>query len=273
MIGANAAALAGLGHRGEVTTALSYLVDQAVAGQTPGLVGWTPRSPWDVWWICFRSDSSAEAFGLRPEEISDECTVCALQVAELTRTTPVHPGGKPDCRRGCFTAWAASMRSPEPEVRWPRLSAALAMVKPGGDAAAVVDLLAEQFVIEQRIGRVLDTHDVRRLYPEAYGVAFIAARDHYLTSAPCTVLTLRAKTPTPVGNQPKHTIRRRLGTSDPLRNHLHMPDNPGETWCDLHLLTGTHDDLYRRYDSADASERLDHYRRLLGLEQAGPRRY
>lgn len=273
MIGANAAATAGLGHRGEVTTVLSYLVDQAVAGQTPGLVDWAPRSLWDIWWICFRSGTPAEALELRPAETSGECTACALQVAELTRATPVHPGARPDCRRRCFTAWAASMRSPEAQVSWPRISSALAMVKPGGDTAAVVDLLAEQFVIEQRTVRILDTNDVRRLYPETYGADFIAARDHYLTSAPCTVLTLRSKTPTPAGHQHKHMIRKLLGSSDPLRNHLHMPDNPGETWCDLQLLTGTRDDLYRRYDSADAPERLDHYRRLLGLEQAGPRRY
>ncbi|MEU4607635.1 hypothetical protein AB0F43_32010 [Kribbella sp. NPDC023972] len=272
MTGTSAAAVAGLGHRGEVTTVLSYLVDQAAAGQTPGLVDWTPRSPWDIWWICFRSGSPAETLGLRPAERSGGCAVCAPHVVELTRDTPMHPGVRPDCRRACFTAWAASMRSPEPVLSWPRISSGLAMVKPGGDAAAVVDLLAGQFVIEQPIVRILSTHDVRRLYPEAYGADFIAARDHYLTSAPCTVLTLRAKIPTPAGHQRKHAIREILGNSDPLRNHLHMPDNPGETWCDLRLLSGSHDDLYRRYDSADAAERLDHYRRLLGVEQAGPRR-
>lgn len=156
-------------------------------------------------------------------------------------------------------------------MNWPRISSGLAMVKPDSDTGAVVDLLSEQFVIEQRTVRTLSTLDVRQLYPEAYGADFIAACDQYLTSAPCTVLTLRAKTSAPAGHRYKHAIREALGNADPLRNHLHMPDNPGETWCDLRLLTGSHDDLYRRYDSADATERLDHYRRLLGVEQAGPR--
>lgn len=255
--------MAGLGHRGEVTTVLSYLVDQAVAGQPPGLTGWRPRSPWDIWWICYRSGSPAEALGLQTMA-SGECSPCTARVADLTRGIPLHPGASPDCIRECFTTWASSMRSPEPEMRWPRISSGLAMVKPDGDTAAVVDLLADKFVIEQQIVRTLNPHDVRRLYPDTYGADFIAARDRYLTASPSTVLTLRAKTPGPAGRQYKHEIRTILGDSDPLRNHLHMPDNPGETWCDLRLLADNHD-LYRRYDSADATQRLDYYRRLLGV--------
>jgi hypothetical protein len=56
------------------------------------------------------------------------------------------------------------MRSPEPALSWPRISSGLAMVKPGGDAAAVLDLLAGQFVIEQPIVRILSTHDVDEFY-------------------------------------------------------------------------------------------------------------
>ena len=53
--------------------------------------------------------------------------------------------------------------------------------------------------------------------------------------------------------------------ASPLRSHLHMPDNPGDTLCDLHHLAGqqTLQDLYGRYDRDAAADRLARYRAVL----------
>ncbi|MFD7161391.1 hypothetical protein ACFV9C_42870 [Kribbella sp. NPDC059898] len=262
---------AGLGHRGQVTLILSLLVDQLSAGQLPDVTGWRPRSPWDIWWVCFRTGLPASTLGLahllQLGARMAECDACRRLVVDLTSNAPTHPGPDGDNECGCFTAWAVSLRSPEPQIHWPALVSGVAMVKPGTELGAVTDLLSVDFEIHERITRALTVADVRRLYPDAYGAAFVSGRDAYLTSSPSTVLTLRAKTPARAGTEYKRSIRRALGHGDLLRNHLHMPDNPGETWCDLRLLAGDHNDLYRRYDSGHATDRVDHYRHLLGLEQ------
>lgn len=264
-----------LGHRGQVTLILSLIVDQLSAGQLPGVAGWRPRSPWDIWWICFRTGLPSSTLGLahllQRGDHDAGCEACRRQVVDLTSAAPIHPGPDGDNECGCFTAWAVSLRSPEPAIRWPALVSGLAMVKPGTELGAVVDLLSADFEIHEQVTRTLTTDDVRRLYPDAYGAEFVSGRDAYLTSSPSTVLTLQAKTTASAGTEYKRSIRRALGDGDLLRNHLHMPDNPGETWCDLRLLAGDHNDLYRRYDSGHATKRVDHYRRLLGLEQPSSR--
>jgi hypothetical protein len=260
-----------LGHRGQVTVVLSLLVDQLSAGQLPDVAGWRPRSPWDIWWVCFRTGLPSSTLGLAHLLQWGGCEACRRQVVDLTTAAPKHPGADGDSGCGCFTGWAVSLRTAEPAIWWPVLVSGLAMVKPGTDPGSVVDLLAADFEIHEQITRTLTIADVRRLYPDAYGAEFVSGRDAYLTSSPSTVLTLEAKIPRRAGTEYKRSIRRALGDSDVLRNHLHMPDNPGETWCDLRLLAGDHNDLYRRYDSGNASQRVDQYRRLLGLEQAGSR--
>jgi hypothetical protein len=262
------AAHAELSHRAQVTLALSLIVDQLSTGQVPDVAGWRPQSPWDIWWICFRTGLPASTLGVADllQPSSTECELCRRQVVDLTTAAPKHPG--PDADSG-FTSWAVSLRSPEPPIRWPALVSSLAMVKPGTDPGVVVDLLGGDFEIQEQITRTLTPDDVRRLYPDAYGAQFVSSRDAYLTSSPSTVLTLQAKVPARAGTEYKQAVRRTLGGGDLLRNHLHMPDNPGETWCDLRLLAGDHNDLYRRYDRGHATERVAHYRRLLGLEQPG----
>lgn len=69
----------------------------------------------------------------------------------------------------------------------------------------------------------------------------------------------------------KSGIRRRLGEGDALRNHLHMPDSPGDAFADLDHLASTETflRLYERYDRDRAAQRLARYRAL--LEQPDPR--
>jgi hypothetical protein len=120
--------------------------------------------------------------------------------------------------------------------------------------------------------RQLSTSDVRRLYPDAYGAAFVAAQDAYLVGARVDVLILLARTdPPPDPGQVKARVRADLGRPDPLRNHLHMPDSPGDTLCDVAHLAGTDllADLYERYDRDRAEQRLAHYRAVLAPQRSG----
>ncbi len=134
------------------------------------------------------------------------------------------------------------------------------------------ELLTETHAIVEEIQRRLTMADVRRLYPDAYGREYVARRDDYLTSAPVTVFILLAS-PAAIGRVKdiKADIRRRLGDGDALRNHLHMPDSPGDAFADLDHLAGTEtfNRLYERYEGDRAAQRLAGYRAL--LEQPDPR--
>lgn len=277
MIGAEIACDPGgrSGHRGTVAALLSFLMEQQLVGAPPAGVPshHALRSPWDVWWICYRASTPARDLGLHALDAAGGCDGCRADVAALTATATVgHPGAVEDRDCGCLRDWAISMRSPEAPLVWPALHLSVAMIKPGASITETLAALSGHFSIEYRLRLSLKAGDVRRLYPEAYGAEFIDAQDAYLTSSPVTVLVLRAEPPRQVGTDLKRQIRRELGDTGPLRNHLHMPDNPGETWCDLIHLVGRDllMNLYGRYDRPDAAERLDHYRALLGCRPAGP---
>ncbi|MBO2447113.1 hypothetical protein J4573_08440 [Actinomadura barringtoniae] len=118
----------------------------------------------------------------------------------------------------------------------------------------------------------MTTDDTRRLYPEAYGADYVAARDSYLTRAPVEVLLLldqRAHGDETAIADLKARIRRAIG-ADELHNHLHMPDNPGEALADIAHLAGneTLAELYERYERDHAAERLAFYRSALGVGAA-----
>lgn len=92
----------------------------------------------------------------------------------------------------------------------------------------------------EEIQRHLTPVDVRRWSPDAYGRDYVDRRDDYLTSTLVTVFVLVAS-PAASGSAKdiKFDIRRFLGRDDALRNHLHMPDSPGDAFADLDHLTGT----------------------------------
>jgi hypothetical protein len=66
------------------------------------------------------------------------------------------------------------------------------MIKPGSDPVQARELLAESHTVLAGFQRYLTSADVRRLYPDAYGHAYVVRRDDYLTSAPVTVFLLLA---------------------------------------------------------------------------------
>jgi hypothetical protein len=166
------------------------------------------------------------------------------------------------------------MRQPAPDIAWPTWRLTVGMVKPGTDPSAVGDLLAQTHTVLDTVERTLTPADVRRLYPDAYGADYIARQDDYLTSCPVTVFVLLA-TPTAVGKAKdiKTGIRSRLGGGDVLRNHLHMPDSPGDAFADLDHLAGPDlfTRLYERHERDRAAHRLACYRALLGQPNPRPR--
>jgi hypothetical protein len=169
--------------------------------------------------------------------------------------------------------WAAGLRTPGPLLTWPSASLSLALIKPGAPAGPIKAMLTAAFEVLTVRELTLTTSDTRRLYPEAYGAWYVHARDAYLTSGPVLVLVLRARQPSTPASAVKARIRGWLGGSR-LRNHLHMPDNPGETLADIAHLAGYRElaQLYRRYERDHTARRLAFYRAALGIGPPGPDR-
>lgn len=223
-------------------------------------------SPWDLWWVCYRAAMSAATLGLSVTDPNGEaCAGCWRQVLGLIVTSSP---GRPDINGGecgCLHQWAADMRRPGPGVAWPPLRLQVALVKPGTATRDVRRRLVDTYQVVGVARRQLTKADVSRLYPEAYGAEYVAAQDTYLTSGPVEVLVLVAGTDSPDPTEVKTRIRHQLGVQDVLRNHVHMPDSPGDTLCDIAHLAGPRllAGLYERYDRDRAGDRLDHYRAVL----------
>jgi hypothetical protein len=259
-------------HRDRTKALLAYAVERHVTshGQPLDRAG---DGPWDVWWVCYRAQRTAAEFGLDPRRAPGRCEVCATDAGTLAfHTPPKHPNGTPRQGCTCLLDWAQSMRRPTHGIAWPGWRLTVSMVKPDSDPVLVRELLTESHTVVGEVQRHLIPADVRRLYPDAYGREYVASRDDYLTSAPVTVFVLLAS-PSAIGRAKdiKSDIRRRLGDGDALRNHLHMPDSPGDAFADLDHLAGTEtfSRLYERYERDRAAQRLAGYRAL--LEQPDPR--
>jgi hypothetical protein len=249
---------------------LGHVMETLLSEHTPHPGALTVRvfSPWDAWWVCYRAGlplEALQALGVAialPEHVCTGCARDALALAEA----PSHPGadGGRDC--GCLRTWAVRMRAPAPEPSWPDLSLTVALAKPGAPRELIRAELRRSHHVLATVPLTLTTDDTRRLYPEAYGADYVAARDAYLTSGPALALVLRAATKTAAAVTVKARIRGLLG-GDRLANHLHMPDNPGEALADIGHLAGTEllRGLYERYERDRAEYRLGFYRAALGI--------
>lgn len=230
---------------------------------------------WDAWWACYRAAVPADRLGLQVAAPKPSCPHCTLDALALAaQSPPGHPGVSTARPCGCLREWAIRMRAPAPAVTWPPLSLTLALIKPGAPAARIKDLLSTSYELGHSITRSLTAHDTRRLYPEAYGAQYVAARDAYMTSGPVTALVLRPRQRRATSAGPlKERIRRRLG-ADPVRNHLHMPDNPGEALADIAHFAGWKvlAALYERHERDRAQSRLAFYRAALGITGPGTHR-
>jgi hypothetical protein len=245
---------------------LGYALDTLLSGTPAGDGGTRVPNPWDAWWAAYRTGRPQAATGTRVSAGGGACADCAGRALALAAASPPgHPGTEPGpC--GCLLRWAAAMRSPGPPAGWPPTALSLALIKPGAPAGLIRSLLARDFDILADRELVLTTADTRRLYPEAYGAAYVAERDAYLTSGPTQVLTLLARHPAVGCRDAKARIRAQAG-GDALRNHLHMPDNPGEALADIAHFAGYGElaQLYRRYERDRTSSRLAFYRTALGI--------
>lgn len=248
------AAQAGLGLVAEA------LLDGSPAPPSPS------ADPWQAWWISYRLARPAPELGLHTRASSQTCVQCRSQAADLARhRPPLHTDTLGSvCADRCLRSWCERMRSPAAHPGWPRTRLALALIKPDAPREAIVTALTRHYRVLERVELLLANDDVRRLYPEAYGSGFVAAVDAYLTGGPAHALVLcddQDRAPLDL----KQRIRAQVG-AERLRNHLHMADNPGETFADIAHLFGTTvlTGLYDTYERDHAPARMDHYRAVLG---------
>jgi hypothetical protein len=254
---------------------LGYVLETRLAGpgdETPEV---TLNSPWDLWWVAFRTAIPAGQLGVAGRSPMTSCTACADDATELSAADPPrHPGiatGRRACR--CLLDWAVHMRSPAARITWPALPLTLALIKPGAPAQELRARLQHTHTILQDHEITLTTADVRRLYPEAYGAAFVGAVDAFLTRAPVQILVLRWRDG--AHDDPallKKRLRQDLGATDVMRNHLHMADNPAEALADIRHLAGQDilAGLYERHARDGAADRLAFYRTALGIRDPDP---
>jgi hypothetical protein len=250
---------------------LGYIMECQLASQPPPAAGLRVSSPWDAWWACYRAALPLGRTGAQITLPRRACPACVHDATGLAAASPPgHPGTSLPRPCGCVLKWAVRLRAPGTRIRWPPLSLTLALLKPGAPGARIGDLLAPAHDVLQRTTLMLTTEGTRRLYPEAYGASYVAARDAYLTSAPVTVLVLRARDQAVTAWRVKAQIRDRLG-GDALRNHLHMPDNPGEALADIAQFAGQQAlaELYERHERERAALRLAFYRAALGIGPPG----
>ena len=263
-----------IAYRDRVKALLAYTLEHRLAAlpacAAPG-PAWVVESPWDIWWLCCRAGASSTELGLNLLAPQAECARCRADALMLvTFSPPRHPGelGPRDC--GCLSAWAVRMREPAPPIGWPPLRVWAAMVKPGADQVAVRRMLTARYTLIDTQDRRLSTGDVRRLYPDAYGAAYLARQDAYLTGSPVRCYLLLSDPPASttgadLAGAVKAEIRHSLGDGDVLRNHVHMPDNPGDALCDIEHLFDQRRllQLYGRYDRDTAPARIAGYRAVL----------
>jgi hypothetical protein len=259
--------------RDRVKALLGHGIEARLAFGRPASPAVQVDCPWDLWWVCARAAFSPAGLVLA-DSSGTGCARCWRQVLSLVAAIPP---GYPDPEAmdcGCLHRWAVQMRQPEPGLGWPALRIQVALVKPGTPTGRVRRLLAEDYRVVGAARRQLTRADVRRLYPDAYGTDFIAAQDRYLVGQRVDVLVLAADGDPPDPGQVKARVRGLLGGTDMLRNHVHMPDSPGDTLCDLAHLAGRRvlSGLYGRYDRDRVRERLDYYRAVLvpGSTQPDP---
>lgn len=227
-------------------------------------------SPWDLWWACFRAVETADQLGIRTTRDGIGCADCdhdALALAAASQ--PRHPdavGGQP-C--DCLLAWAIRMRRPADPVPWPSTRLSLALLKPGAPRAQIRAAIQESYQVLTASETTLTTEDTRWLYPEAYGADYVAARDAYLTSGPTQILLLRIRRTGAITAAHVKTEIRRIAGADTLRNHLHMPDNPGEAFADIAHLVGSDilATMYERHERDRSAERVAFYRAALGISR------
>ncbi|MEV6868275.1 hypothetical protein AB0M44_45755 [Streptosporangium subroseum] len=252
-------------------TLLGYVMEAALIGMPEG-----PRvrvsSPWDAWWASYRAARTLDGQVQILMPVSS-CRACAGDASRLAAARPPqHPDSAGPRSCGCLLEWAMRMRAPAEPVVWPPMALTLALIKPDAPTGLIRERLEHTHDVLVHERRTLTAADTLRMYPEAYGADYVAAHARYMSSAPVDVLVLLAHAPATAG-QIKAEIRAELG-GDQMRNHLHMPDNPGEALADIAHLAGPDilTGLYEGHERDRAARRLDFYRAALGIGETDPDR-
>jgi hypothetical protein len=235
--------------RGILAAVLGLALDGELSGRPAALPDL--GHPWDAWWVAVRSGGRA-----RPASRSyGACPQCvSLTATAMTACIPAHPRHE-ERTCGCHRVWAGAMRAllPEGDLPAPPQRLTLALLKPGAPRPAIRLRLRSALEEVHTVERELTADECDLLYPDAYGVDFVAQRTAYLTSGSVQVVVL-AGDPAAVaeGVALKRAVRADLGVGV-LRNHLHMPDNPAEALADIALLAGWDvlQQLYRRWEGTD----------------------
>src|ERR1039457_7096947 len=117
---------------------LGYVLETRLArlsGPEPEV---TVNSPWDLWWVSFRTAIPAGQLGVTSRVPVTSCAACAEDASAMAAADPPrHPGmtaGQRPC--GCLLDWAVRMRAPAAAVTWPALPLSLALIKPGAPGQA-----------------------------------------------------------------------------------------------------------------------------------------
>jgi nucleoside diphosphate kinase len=253
---------------------LGYVMDTRLAG-APAAAEVCMPAPWDAWWACYRAALPLGKLGIAVGLPDGTCPACERDAFEMAAADPPrHPRLDRPRPCGCLLEWAVRMRAPAAAVSWPPVSLSLALLKPSAPRRQIRERLATAYEVLGSFPLTLTTRDTRRLYPEAYGASYVAARDTYLTRAPVLVLVLRARTlHAPTAGKVKAQIRGEFG-GDMLHNHVHMPDNPGEALADIahFACEQTLAELYGRYERERSADRVAFYRAALGIRQTGAHR-
>lgn len=237
-------------------------------------------SPWDLWWISLRSGLSATDLGVQPGRYGDGRCQCVAQVTQLVRHAATH-GPIPTAGRpcSCLLTWAVTMHQiaePSRPFAWPATRIAVALLKPGSDIDRIRTLLEHTYLVTDILDRTLTTVDVRWLYPDAFGAAYVARQDTYLTSGPTSILCLA--THDRHGAHTRHiqeSIRDGLGATDHVRNQIYMPTSPGEIFAALVRFWSARwlIDTYEAHERGHSSERIRVCRDILETWTREQRRF
>jgi nucleoside diphosphate kinase len=203
--------------------------------------------------------------GIDPDSAKATCSACKPYIRELLSGDPVYPGWSAPIPCDCFGQWSAGMRTPEDEGQFPSLRFCNCLIKPNADSNRIISVLNASYEIVAAKNITLTVPDIRRMYPESFEALYLPVHNGYLTSSESVVVLMCAKNETTDHRHEKMRIRGLLSGGDCVRNHLHMPDNPGDTIADLLHLSPELDQrsLVHSSDVASAERRVALYKSIM----------
>ncbi|MGH8901734.1 MAG: hypothetical protein ACRDYA_08620 [Egibacteraceae bacterium] len=194
-------------------------------------------SCWDIWYVCLCIDTAperifTERWSTLLHQLRDGEEAANIVAAALHHTPVGFP--EPEAAFGSsLTRWRTERSTADEGFGLEPGNCCPALIKPHVAAQPLIARLADTFHVEQQHSRLLDRRNVQRLYPAAYGTGFVAQLERYLTSAPCTLLLLRAKQAIPNLERYKTDIRKGITSGELMKNLIHMPTSLAELYTDL----------------------------------------